>query len=39
MAELSGAQIVAKSLATQGVEEMFGLVGVPVVKISVESIK
>ena len=35
MAELSGAQIVAKSLATQGVEEMFGLVGVPVVPISI----
>ncbi len=35
MAELTGAQIVAKSLKTQGVEEMFGLVGVPVVPISV----
>ena len=35
MAELSGAQIVAKSLAAQGVEEMFGLVGVPVVPISI----
>ena len=30
MAELSGAQIVAKSLKTQGLQEMFGLVGVPV---------
>ena len=30
MAELSGAQIVAKALKTQGVQEMFGLVGVPV---------
>ena len=35
MAELSGAQIVAKSLKTQGVQEMFGLVGVPVVPISI----
>ena len=35
MAELSGAQIVAKSLKTQGLEEMFGLVGVPVVPISI----
>ena len=35
MAELSGAQIVAKSLATQGVKEMFGLVGVPVVPIAI----
>ena len=30
MAELSGAQIVAKALKTQGLQEMFGLVGVPV---------
>ena len=35
MAELSGAQIVAKSLKTQGLQEMFGLVGVPVVPISI----
>ena len=30
MAELSGAQIVAKSLKTQGVAEVFGIVGLPV---------
>jgi 2-hydroxyacyl-CoA lyase 1 len=30
VAELSGAQIVAKALKTQGLQEMFGLVGVPV---------
>lgn len=35
MAELTGAQIIAKSLKTQGVQDMFGLVGVPVVPISI----
>ena len=35
MAELTGAQITAKALKQQGVEEMFGLVGVPVVPISI----
>ena len=30
MAELSGAEIIAKSLKTQDVNEMFGVVGVPV---------
>ena len=34
MAELTGAQIVAKALKQQDVNEMFGLVGIPVVPIS-----
>ena len=35
MAELSGAQILAKSLKTQGVGELFGLVGLPIGPITV----
>ncbi len=35
MAELSGAQIVAKSLETQGVGAMFGVVGFPVVPVAI----
>ena len=34
MAEITGAQVVAKALKQQGVNEMFGLVGIPVVPIS-----
>ncbi len=30
MAEISGAQIIARSLKTQGVEAMYGVVGIPV---------
>ena len=37
MAELSGAQIIAKSLKTQGVDDMFGVVGVPVIPIAIEA--
>ena len=35
MAELSGAEILAKSLKTQGVGELFGLVGLPIGPITV----
>lgn len=35
MAELTGAQIVARSLRQQGVEHMFGIVGIPVIPIAV----
>jgi 2-hydroxyacyl-CoA lyase 1 len=35
MAEISGAQIVARSLKQQGVEYMFGIVGIPVVPIAI----
>ena len=35
VAELSGAQILAKSLKTQGVGELFGLVGLPIGPITV----
>jgi 2-hydroxyacyl-CoA lyase 1 len=35
MAELSGAQIIAKSLREQGIEHMFGIVGIPVVPIAI----
>lgn len=35
MAELTGAQIVARSLKQQGVEYMFGIVGVPVIPIAI----
>ena len=34
MAELSGAQVVARSLKQQGVNELFGLVGLPVTAIA-----
>ncbi|MDZ7729208.1 MAG: thiamine pyrophosphate-binding protein [Dehalococcoidia bacterium] len=34
MAELSGAQIIARSLRQQGVDHMFGIVGIPVVPIA-----
>ncbi|GIW13942.1 MAG: oxalyl-CoA decarboxylase [Tepidiforma sp.] len=37
MAELTGAQIVAKALRQQGVEYMFGVVGIPVVPIAVHA--
>jgi len=35
MAQISGAQIVARSLKQQGVEYMFGIVGIPVIPIAV----
>ena len=35
MAEITGAQIVARSLKQQGVEYMFGIVGIPVIPIAV----
>ena len=34
MAEISGAQLIARSLKHHGVEHMFGIVGVPVVPIA-----
>ncbi len=37
MGQLSGAQIVARSLKDQGVEYMFGIVGIPVIPIAIES--
>ncbi|HJP41095.1 MAG TPA: oxalyl-CoA decarboxylase [Dehalococcoidia bacterium] len=39
MAELSGAQIVAKSLKQQGVDHMFGVVGIPVTPIAIAAQK
>lgn len=39
MANLSGAQIIAKSLKQQGVEYMFGIVGIPVIPISMAAQK
>ena len=35
MAQISGAQIVARALKQQGVEHMFGIVGVPVIPIAI----
>jgi 2-hydroxyacyl-CoA lyase 1 len=35
MAQMTGAQIVARSLKQQGVEYMFGIVGIPVIPIAV----
>lgn len=35
MAQITGAQIVARALKQQGVEHMFGIVGVPVIPIAV----
>ncbi|MEP7216146.1 MAG: oxalyl-CoA decarboxylase [Anaerolineaceae bacterium] len=35
MAQISGAQIVARALKQQGVEHMFGIVGIPVIPIAV----
>ncbi len=37
MAQITGAQIVAKSLKQQGVEYMFGIVGIPVIPIAVHA--
>ena len=37
MAEITGAQIVAKSLKQQGVEYMFGIVGIPVIPIAIHA--
>ena len=37
MAQLTGAQIIAKSLRQQGVEYMFGIVGIPVIPIAVHA--
>ena len=37
MGQLTGAQIIARSLKEQGVEYMFGIVGIPVIPIAVES--
>jgi 2-hydroxyacyl-CoA lyase 1 len=34
MAEISGAQIIARSLKTQGVDAMYGVVGIPVAQIA-----
>ena len=34
MAEISGAEIIAKSLKTQGVPAMYGVVGIPVTGIA-----
>ena len=34
MAEISGAQIIARALKTQGVEAMYGVVGIPVAQIA-----
>ena len=35
MAQMTGAQIVARSLKQQGVEHMFGIVGIPVIPIAI----
>ena len=35
MAEVSGAQLIAKALRQQGVDHMFGIVGIPVVPIAI----
>ena len=37
MAAITGAQIVAKALKQQGVEYMFGIVGIPVIPIAVHA--
>ena len=37
MAQISGAQIVARALKQQGVEHMFGIVGVPVIPIAISA--
>jgi len=37
MAELTGAEIIAKALKTQGVDSMFGVVGVPVIPIAMHA--
>lgn len=37
MASLTGAQIIARSLKQQGVDYMFGVVGVPVIPVAVEA--
>ena len=34
MAEISGAQVIARSLKQQGVDYMFGVVGFPVIPIA-----
>jgi len=39
MGQVTGAQIVARSLKEQGVEYMFGIVGIPVIPIAIESQK
>ena len=37
MAQITGAQIVARALKQQGVEHMFGIVGIPVIPIAVHA--
>ncbi|MCZ2108488.1 MAG: oxalyl-CoA decarboxylase, partial [Dehalococcoidia bacterium] len=37
MGQVSGAQIIARSLKDQGVEYMFGIVGIPVIPIAIEA--
>ena len=37
MAQISGAQIVARALKQQGVEHMFGIVGIPVIPIAIHA--
>lgn len=39
MGELTGAQIVARSLKDQGVEYLYGIVGIPVIPIAIEAQK
>lgn len=39
MGQLTGAQIIARALKDQGVEYMFGIVGVPVIPIAIEAQK
>ena len=39
MAELSGATLIARSLKQQGVEHMFGIVGIPVVPVLSSALK
>jgi 2-hydroxyacyl-CoA lyase 1 len=39
MGELTGAQIIARSLKDQGVEYLYGIVGIPVIPIAIEAQK
>ena len=39
MAEMTGAQIIARSLKDQGVEYLYGIVGIPVIPIAIEAQK
>ena len=38
MAEIDGATIIARSLKTQGVDAMFGVVGIPVTTIAMAAL-